>query len=45
MAETAATLNGRRYRLSCGDGEEERLQALSRVVGEKLDALLREYGR
>ena len=45
MAEAAITLNGRVYHLGCGDAEQARLLQLSRVVGEKLEALVQEYGQ
>ena len=45
MAEAAITLNGRTYRLSCGDGEEARLRELSQVVTAKLQTLVAEYGQ
>lgn len=45
MAEAALTLNGRIYRLSCGDGEEARLRELSEVVRAKLDSLIAEFGQ
>ena len=45
MGEASITLNGRIYRLSCGAGEEARLQQLSSVVRAKLDALIAEFGQ
>lgn len=45
MPEAAVTLNGRVYRLACGEGEEARLQQLLRIVNEKLDKLVAEYGQ
>jgi cell division protein ZapA len=46
MGQIALTLNGRTYRLACGDGEEEeRLQALARHVEEKVDSLSAELGQ
>ena len=45
MAEVAITLNGRTYRLECGDGEEEHLLALSELVGKRLNALQKQFGQ
>jgi cell division protein ZapA len=45
MAEVAITLNGRTYRLECGDGEEEHLLALSELVGERLNGLQKQFGQ
>ncbi len=45
MADAAITLNGRMYRLSCGDGEEGRLRDLIGLVAAKLDGLVAEYGQ
>ena len=45
MAEVAITLNSRIYRLSCSDGEESRLHALSQVVEGKLSKLVAEFGQ
>lgn len=45
MGQVTVTLNGRSYRLSCGDGEEERLLALADHVRAKLDALVAQFGQ
>ncbi len=45
MGQASITLNGRIYRLSCGDGEEARLQELSAVVRDKLEPLVAEFGQ
>jgi cell division protein ZapA len=45
MGQVAITLNGRSYRLRCGDGEEQRLFALAEHVRAKLDDLTREFGQ
>lgn len=44
MGQVTVTLNGRSYRLSCGDGEEERLARLAGMVREKLDQVTGEFG-
>jgi cell division protein ZapA len=35
MAEVEVSVGGRRYKLSCRDGEEDQLRALARVVDQK----------
>lgn len=45
MAEAAIKLNGRMYRLSCGEGEHIRLRELSEIVRVKLEGLVSEYGQ
>ena len=42
MGQVSIVLNGRTYRLNCGDGEEERLAALATYVKEKFDALTKD---
>jgi len=44
MAEVAITVNGRSYRLQCGDGEEARLRELAAYVKSRMDGLKRELG-
>jgi len=45
MAQVTITLNGRTYRLQCGDGEEPRLIELADVVRGKLQTLVSEFGQ
>jgi cell division protein ZapA len=45
MGQVTVTVNGRTYRLRCGDGEEERLIALATHVGERIDELAAEFGQ
>lgn len=45
MAEVTITLNGRTYRLECGDGEEEHLLSLSDMIGDRLDGLKKKFGQ
>lgn len=45
MGQVTVTLNGRAYRLSCGDGEEQRLTALADHVRSKLDVLVAQFGQ
>jgi cell division protein ZapA len=45
MGQVTVTLNGRTYRLSCGDGEEQRLLALADHVRGKLNGLIQQFGQ
>ena len=45
MPEIAITVNGRNYRVTCGDGQEERLQALARGFDERVQTLVRSVGQ
>lgn len=45
MPEAAVTLNGRVYHLACSEGEEARLTQLSRIVSEKLEKVVSEFGQ
>lgn len=45
MGQVAVTLNGRTYRLQCGEGEEERLLQLAAYVRSRLDSLVAEFGQ
>ena len=45
MGQVTITLNGRTYRLRCGDGEEQRLLVLSDHVRGKIDQLAAEVGQ
>lgn len=45
MGQVTITLNGRTYRLRCGDGEEPRLLALAEHVEGKLEQLVSEFGQ
>lgn len=38
-------MNGRTYRLACGDGEETRLQSLAAHVKAKVDTLAQQFGQ
>lgn len=44
MGQVTVTLNGRTYRLHCGDGEEKRVQQLARHVAAKMETLVDEFG-
>ena len=45
MPEIAVTVNGRSYRVSCGEGEEQRLQTLARGLDERVQKLVRAAGQ
>jgi cell division protein ZapA len=45
MGQVAIRVNGRTYRLRCGDGEETRLLALGAHIGDKVDALVKDFGQ
>jgi cell division protein ZapA len=45
MGQVTITLNGRTYRLRCGDGEEARVIALAEHVEGKLAGLVAEFGQ
>lgn len=45
MGQVTITLNGRTYRLSCADDEEERLHQLVEHVRGKVDQLASEFGQ
>ena len=38
MAEVDITINGRSYRISCKDGEEERIKSLSSLINNHIPA-------
>jgi cell division protein ZapA len=44
MGQVTATVNGRSYTLSCGDGEEPRLRELLALVRERTDSLTAAHG-
>ncbi len=43
VGQATITINGRTYRLKCGDGEEARLLALSDIVRQRVDSLAGEF--
>lgn len=45
MGQVTVTVNGRTYRLQCGDGEERRLIELATHVGSRIDGLADEFGQ
>jgi cell division protein ZapA len=45
MGQVSVTLNGRSYRLACGDGEEGRLLELASHVKARVDQLTLDFGQ
>ena len=45
MAQVGITVNGRRYRLGCGEGEEARLQLLAGTLDRHIVALSDDFGQ
>lgn len=45
MAEVTVTLNGRTYRLECGEGEESHLIALAEYLGSQVDTMMQKFGQ
>lgn len=45
MGQVAVTVNGRTYRLKCGDGEEARLLELAGYLTARVEAVAKEFGQ
>ena len=45
MGQISVTLNGRTYRLRCGEGEEARLLELAAHVRTRVESLAGEFGQ
>jgi cell division protein ZapA len=45
MGQVSVTLNGRTYRLECGQGEEAHLIALSEYLGGHVETMKRKFGQ
>lgn len=45
MGQVTVSLNGRTYRLRCGDGEEQRLSELADHVGQRIEQLALQFGQ
>ena len=45
MAEVDITINGRSYRISCKDGEEERIRSLSSLINNQVQKLSEKIGQ
>jgi len=44
MAHVAVTIDGRKYRLACNEGEERRLESLASLIDGKIAELRGEFG-
>lgn len=44
MGQVTVTINGRTYRLACGEGEETRVSELAGLVSQRMDRLVAEVG-
>ena len=45
MGQVSVTLNGRTYRLECGEGEEAHLIALSEYLGSHVESMKHKFGQ
>src|SRR5581483_11562859 len=45
MGQVSVTLNGRTYKLECGEGEEAHLIALAEYLGSHVDTMRRKFGQ
>jgi cell division protein ZapA len=45
MGQVSVTLNGRAYRLECGEGEESHLIALSEYLGSHVESMKHKFGQ
>jgi cell division protein ZapA len=45
MGQVCVTLNGRTYRLECGEGEETHLIALAEYLGSHVDTMKQKFGQ
>ncbi len=45
MAQVDITINGRSYRISCKDGEEERIKSLSSLINNQVQKLSEKIGQ
>ena len=44
MAQVSVTIDGRKYRLACNEGEEARLESLAGEIDEKIGEMRKEFG-
>jgi cell division protein ZapA len=44
MAHVSVTIDGRKYRLACNEGEEARLESLAGVIDEKIGEMRAAFG-
>ena len=45
MGQVSVTLNGRNYRLECGEGDEPHLIELAEYLGSHVDTMRRKFGQ
>ena len=44
MSQVSVTIDGRKYRLACNEGEEARLESLAGLVDEKIGEMRKAFG-
>ena len=44
MAQVSVTIDGRKYRLACNEGEEARLESLAGVIDDKIGEMRKTFG-
>src|SRR5580692_2585819 len=44
MSQVSVTIDGRKYRLACNEGEEARLEALAGTIDEKIGEMRKTFG-
>src|SRR5271165_3044376 len=44
MAQVSVTIDGRKYRLACNEGEEQRLESLAGLIDDKIGELRASFG-
>ena len=44
MAQISVTIDGRKYRLACNEGEEARLESLAGLIDDKIGEMRKEFG-
>jgi cell division protein ZapA (FtsZ GTPase activity inhibitor) len=44
MSQVSVTIDGRKYRLACNEGEEARLESLAGLIDEKIGEMRSSFG-
>ena len=44
MAQVSVTIDGKKYRLACNEGEEARLESLAGAIDDKIGEMRKEFG-
>jgi cell division protein ZapA len=44
MSQVSVTIDGRKYRLACNEGEEARLESLAGMIDEKIGEMRKTFG-